>query len=105
MATKEFEMSNRYEIEYTDTFGGDANYSWVRRATLHMPELTHYGYDGGLNYAKANRIANRELMKRAKAEMGLTGVRGVTTHHGDMSEFRPYRMCTVLFVTFSDAED
>jgi hypothetical protein len=37
--------------------------------------------------------------------MGLTGVRGVTTHHGDMSEFRPYRMCTVLFVTFSDAED
>lgn len=93
-------MSNIYDVEYTDTFGGDANYSWVQRATVTVPELTHYGYDGGTNYAKANRIANRELMKAAKAAMGLTGVRGVTYHHGDMSEFRPYRMCTVMFITF-----
>lgn len=91
-------MTNKYNIEYTDTFGGEANYSWVKRATVTMPELTHYGYDGGTNYARANLIYNRELMKRAKAEMGLTGVRGVTYHHGDMIEFRPYGMCTVLFI-------
>lgn len=91
---------NRYQIEYTDTFGGEANYSWVRRSVIRMPELTHYGYDGGTNYSKANRTYNRELMKAAKAEMGLTGVRGRTFHHGDMSEFRPYGMCTVLFVTY-----
>lgn len=95
-------MSNNYDVEYTDTYGGEANYSWVRRATVTVPELTHYGYDGGQGYARANRIANRELMKAAKAAMGLTGVRGVTYHHGDMSEFRPYRSCTVMFINFRD---
>ena len=95
-------MSNKHNIEYTDTFAGEANYAWVRRATVTMPELTHYGYDGGTNYVKANKVYQRELMKRAKAAMGLTGVRGVTHHYGDMSEFRPHRMCTVLFVTYAD---
>lgn len=95
-------MTHTYDVEYTDTFGGEANYSWVRRATVTRPELTHYGYDGGSGYARANRIANRELMKAAKEAMGLTGVRGVTQHHGDSSEFRPYRSCTVLFVTYRD---
>lgn len=93
---------NTYDVEYTDTFGGEANYSWVKRATVHMPELTHYGYDGGTNFSKANKIFQRELMRKAKAEMGLSGVRGVTTHYGDMSEFRPYRSCTVMFVTYRD---
>lgn len=92
-----------YDVEYTDTFGGEANYSWVRRATVTMPELTHYGYDGGTNYVKANRIYNRELMRKAKAAMGLTGERGVTEHSGDMSEFRPYRSCTVMFISYRDA--
>ncbi len=95
---------NMYDVEYTDTFGGEANYSWVRRASVTMPELTHYGYDGGQGYARANRIANRELMRRAKAEMGLTGTRGVSYHHGDMSEFRPYGSCTVMFITYRDGE-
>lgn len=95
-------MSNTYNVEYTDTFAGEANYSWVRRATVTMPELTHYGYDGGTNYAKANKVFQRELMKRAKAAVGITGARGHTYHHGDMSEFRPHRMCTVLFVTYAD---
>lgn len=93
---------NKHDVEYTDTFGGEANYAWVQRDTITMPELTHYGYDGGTNYSKANRTYQRELMKRAKASMGLTGARGVTYHHGDMSEFRPYRSCTVLFVTYHD---
>lgn len=96
---------NAYDVEYTDTFGGEANYCWVKRAVVHMPELTHYGYDGGTNYGRANRIANRELMKAAKAAMGLTGVRGVTYHHGDMSEFRPYRSCTVMFITYRDCPE
>jgi hypothetical protein len=48
-----------YSVEYTDTFGGEANYSWVRRATVQMPELTHYGYDGGTNYARANKRFER----------------------------------------------
>lgn len=94
-----------YEVELTDTFGGDANYSWVRRARVTMPGLEHYGYDGGTNYAKANKVYQRELMKRAKAAVGLTGVRGVTTHFGEVSEFRPYGLLQVMFVTWTDAAD
>ena len=94
---------NYHNVEYTDTFAGEANYSWVRREKIHMPELTHYGYDGGTNYGKANRVYQRELMKRAKAKMGLAGVRGRTYHYGDTSEFRPYGMCTVLFITYDDS--
>lgn len=95
-------MSNTYEVEYTDTFGGEANYSWVRRAKITVPELTHYGYTDSVDgsYARANRVANREIVRRAKAEMGLTGIRGRTRDHGDMIEFRPYRSCTVMFIAY-----
>ena len=92
-----------YQIEYTDTFSGEANYAWVRRASVTMSELTHYGYDGGTNYAKVNRVYTRELMRKAKAAVGLTGVRGVRSDNGDAIEFRPYGSCTVLFIAYQHA--
>ncbi len=97
-------LMNKYNVEYTDTFSGEPNYCWVKRATITMPELTHYGYTGSTDgsYSKAGKIADRELMRKAKAAMGLTGVRGVTYHHGDMTEFRPYKSCTVMFITYSE---
>lgn len=95
-------MANKYDVEYTDTFAGGANYSWVKRAIVTMPELTQYGYDGGTNYSKANRVFERELMKRAKAKMGLTGVRGTVERYGDGMTFRPYRSCTVMFISWRD---
>ncbi|MDE4913507.1 hypothetical protein PQI07_22765 [Methylobacterium sp. 092160098-2] len=97
-------MSNPYNVELTDTMGGEPNYSWVRRERVTVPELTHYGYSGSTDgsYAKANRVANRELMRRAKAAVGYTGVKGRTFHQGHYIEFRPYRMCVVMFVTFAD---
>lgn len=95
-------MTNRYEIEYTDTFSGEANYCWVKRETVTMPELTHYGYDGSTNYAKSNAVYERELMRKAKAAMGLTGTRGSVSRYGDMIEFRPYGIATVMFITFTD---
>lgn len=94
---------NTYEYEYTDTFAGEANYCWVKRGKVTMPELTHYGYDGSSNYSKANRTAMRELMKAVKAEVGLTGVRGKTEHCGDMSSFRPYGMATILFINWVES--
>lgn len=93
---------HKYDVELTDTFGGESNYSWVKRESVAMPELTHYGYDGGANYAKANRVFTRELMKRAKAAVGLTGVKGKTFDHGDMIEFRPFGLLQVMFVTYRD---
>lgn len=95
-------MTHTYSIEYTDTFGGVANYSWIKRDAVTVPDLTHYGYDGHDNLPKANKAQRIQLLKKAKAAVGLTGVRGVVTDYGDMIEFRPYRMCTVLFINFSE---
>lgn len=93
-------MGHKYEVEYTDTFAGEANYCWVRRDIIHMPDLTHYGYDGWNNYSKANRVFQRELMRKAKAAVGLTGTRGRVDRYGDSIKFRPYRMHTVMFVNY-----
>jgi hypothetical protein len=69
------------DCEYTDTFGGEANYCWVERATLTLP----------------CSISDREMVRRVKAEFGLTGVHGTTHNHGDSIEFRPAKACTVVF--------
>lgn len=87
--------------EYTDTFAGEANYSWVKRGTITMPELTHYGYDGSNNYVKTSKTFERELMKAVKSEVGLTGRAGIKSSYGDVIEFRPYRSNTVLFITIN----
>ncbi|WP_210164705.1 hypothetical protein [Bradyrhizobium elkanii] len=72
----------KMDVEFTDTFGGEANYSWVKRATLTF------------------RVgaSDRAIMRAAKAAMGLSTVRGRLASHGDSFEFRPYRSATVMFV-------
>ena len=73
-------------VEVTDTFGGESNYSWVRRYTFEMP-------DGASDLA---------IMRRAKREAGYSGVRGKVSKLGEMLEFRPYRVCHVMFITFGE---
>ena len=70
----------RIEVEYTDTFGGEANYCWVRRATLDVPKGS----------------SDTRIMRRAKAAIGITGARGRTNRFGDEWHFRPYGCCTVM---------
>ena len=72
--------------EYTDTFGREANYSWVKRVCL--------------PYIEGEK--RPATMRRVKRELGLTGLQGRTQDYGDVIEFRPYGMCTVLFVTFGE---
>ena len=43
-------------------------------------------------------------MKRAKAAVGLTGVRGVRSDAGGMIDFRPYGSATVLFINDADED-
>jgi hypothetical protein len=71
----------KFTAEYTDTFGGEANYSWVRRTTFDVKTNT-----------------NRAILRKAKALMGLSGARGRTEDYGDMLKFTPYKSCTVMFV-------
>ena len=69
-----------YDVEYTDTFGGEANYGWVRR------------------YEVAGKT-DRQVMRRAKAAVGLTGVRGRVSRMCHGFAFYPYGSATVMFVT------
>jgi hypothetical protein len=76
----------KFTVEYTDTFGGEANYSWVRRHKF---------------TAKANS-SRRTLLRRAKSLVGLSNWRGRVEDYGDMLAFKPFRSNTVLFVTYSE---
>lgn len=75
-------MANEFvvDVELTDTFGGEANYTWVNRAEVTLPA----------------RAEDREIMRRAKAVVNLHGARGRWTSFGDEWHFRPYRRCIVL---------
>lgn len=95
-------MTMTFEYEYTDTFGGEANYSWKRTGKVTMPDLTHYGYDGSQGYFKANRTFNRELVKKVKAKLGLTGVRCKREVDNGTITLRPYGSNTVIFITYCD---
>jgi len=93
-----------YEYEYTDTFAGEANYCWVKRGKVHVPELTHYGYTGSSDgsYSKADKAQRRQVMTLVKRDIGLTGVRGRVEEWGDCVVFKPYGMNSIVFITFSD---
>lgn len=95
-------MANVYQYEYTDTFAGEANYCWVKRGKVTMPELTHYGYDGSGNYWKANKAMERELVKKVKAELGLTGIRCNREEWGETIVLRPRNSCTIVFIDYCE---
>ena len=71
-----------FRVEYTDTFGGEANYSWVRRARFEAPES----------------ITDRDLVARAKRELGLTGVRCRRETWGETIVLRPVGQLTIMFI-------
>lgn len=77
-----------YTVEYTDTFGGELNYGWVRRATIRVPE----------------GATPRQILRKAREAVGLgTGVRGdIVAEYGDGWDWRPRGCCTALLVTWVD---
>ena len=93
-----------YNVEYTDTFDGAANYSWVRRATINpgWSEPADVGSCGHVSRRAIRSNRQRAIMRAAKRAVGLSGVRGRVNDYGDMIEFRPHRMATVMFVTYDD---
>jgi hypothetical protein len=71
------------DCEFTDTFAGEANYAWVRRAEVELP-------DGA---------TDRAIVRAGKAALGLTGCRCRTVNHGEQWELRPVGSLTVAFIT------
>jgi len=71
-----------WTVELTDTFGGEANYSWVRRDSFELPASA----------------SDRRIISTAKAALGLTGTRCRRFDYGEGFELRPSGSCTVAFV-------
>lgn len=76
-----------YRVEHTDTFGGEANYCWVRRYDI--PD-------------RKKGWTRRALVRKTKALTGLTRHRCETFDAGDMIEIRPRRMAQVIFITWKE---
>lgn len=78
----------KLQFELTDTFNGEANYSWVRRGTKTLP-----GYD---------TLTERGIVKAAKAWARWTGIYVNKEHHGDTIVLKPRHMNQVLFIDIED---
>ncbi len=72
----------QFTAEYTDTFGGEANYSWVKRVEFELPD----------------NVTKRSMVMRAKKELGLTGVVCDREDLGGVIKLKPRGSCTVVFV-------
>lgn len=69
--------------EYTDTFGGEANYSWVRRVQFDCEDSP----------------SDLSIVRQAKKELGLTGVRCNREQWGEDIVLRPVGEATIVFIT------
>lgn len=76
------------KIEITDTFGGEANYSWVRRYSL--PLVTGE--------------SETALIRRVKREIGWTGVKCVKESWFDLISLKPRGVHQICFITFEEVE-
>lgn len=76
----------KLNFEHTDTFAGESNYSWVRRATVDAPDA----------------LSDRAIVRRAKAWAGLSGIRSRVEKFGDTIAIHPAGICHVVFVTFGE---
>lgn len=74
----------KMQLEKTDTYGGEANYCWVKRETFEIPE----------------ELSNLAIVRRAKAWAGWNGWRCDVENYGDQLTIRPRGVCQVMFVSF-----
>lgn len=76
----------KVNFELTDTFCGEANYSWVRR--------------GSKEFNQWPEPAERAIVQAAKQWAGLTGIPHKKENFGDTIVIRPRGLCQILFITF-----
>lgn len=71
-------------VTITDTFGGEANYGWVKN------------YEFNLN----DNVSQRTITYHAKKATGMTGVKSDTYDYGESLTIRPRGYHQVIFVDF-----
>lgn len=89
MSSKQPARMIRYNCELTDTFGGEANYSWCRRKTITVPDT----------------ISDLALVRRAKAALGITGERCRRSDYGDDIRLDVVGAAMVAFVSYCHSSD
>lgn len=72
------------QIETTDTFGGESNYSWVKRW-----------------HCKAN-LTDAQAVRLAKKLTGWTGHPCRKSNPGEMVDLRPRGVCHVIFIAYAE---
>jgi hypothetical protein len=72
----------KYQFEKTDTFGGEANYCWVKREIVQVPDGT-----------------SDKLIVALAREWAGWGVRSEIENYGDAITLRPRGVCEVVFIT------
>ncbi len=68
--------------EHTDTFGGEANYSWVKRGEIEMPD----------------NASDIQIVRKVKRILGMTGVKCNREDWSGQIVLRPRGVCQVIFI-------
>jgi hypothetical protein len=69
----------KYMVEYTDLFCGEANYSWVIRKEFECED-------------------EKKIVRMAKEEIEMTGVKCDRNDFGDLIELRPRGYNSIIFI-------
>lgn len=74
-----------WKIEVTDTFGGEANYCWVKRFEMKLP----------------SGLSDMQVMRKARKVAGFHGKAKHIDRMGDgFAIWHPDGACIVMFVNF-----
>ena len=71
------------DCEMTDTFSGEPNYAWVRRAVIELPDTA----------------SDRQVVIAAKAALSITGVRCTRSERSDGVQLDLVGACVRVFIT------
>lgn len=85
-ASKPAEEKPRYFVEFTDTYGGEANYSWVHRFIV---------------TASSPRGAIRKVAKKT----GFSNQLRKVADYGDLTRHNVDRACLCFFTQYADPEE
>lgn len=79
----------KHSIEITDLFGGEANYSWVRR----------------MSFLSDENLSDLTVVRRLKKLAGWDGAKCDRESYGESIVLKPRNMCQVAFITSELSED
>ena len=72
----------KIQFVMTDTFAGEANYSWGRRGEIEVDE----------------NASETAIIRRVKSALGMSGIQCRKENLGEEIRLYPHGMCRVIFI-------